>query len=64
MEQSQKLDFQFSVLFDFYIFAIYPNFIIKDIVARVNAFIINLLLKILYMENIVLIDGYEFLKLY
>ena len=51
-KRSEKLCLQLSVLFSFDIFAIQPNFIIRDIAFKLDAFIICPFLKFLSMIEV------------
>ena len=46
-EQSKKLRFQLSVLFDLNVFAIQPNFVTKGMASRLNVFVVGPFLKFL-----------------
>lgn len=47
LEKTKEFGSQFSILFDFYVLAVQPNFVIRSIVFGVYGFIINLFLKLL-----------------
>ena len=51
-EWPKKLCLQLPVLFGLDIFAVQPNFIIRGIAPRVDAFIVSLLLKFLSMVEV------------
>ena len=46
-------------MFSFDVFAIQPNFVIRSIALRLNAFIISLFLKLLSMIEVFLANGYQ-----
>lgn len=62
LEISQKLDFWFLILFDFNIFVMQPNFIIKNIAFWFYIYIMCLFLKILNILEIFPNFFYWFIK--
>ena len=58
LKRFQKFRLQLLVLFSFDLFAIQPNFIIKSIASRLDAFIVGLFLKFLSVIEVLLANNY------
>ena len=58
LEQSKEFCFQLLVVFGLDVLGIQSNFIARDMVSRLNAFIVGLLLKFLSMVEIFLTNNH------
>ena len=63
LKKTQELYFELAILYGIEVFAIQPDFVARDVALCLSFFIVRLLLKLLYMMEVLLADGHQLLEL-